>query len=208
MLDHILLHLETKADPRGFPEPHKMTAKLGVSMLVMYEFSRNRYLVFDEASQGQIVGRLLAADWITGYDLLGYVFPTIFATSPEEFRLDHRFRYLSSRTNCFLRRLAMGMGLVPDACVDLYKKINLNTLIENTVGRLVANHGYETPIAMQASNWAAGISHAMDSAVAQVELAVFIEKHGYVIGDDGVKISMRSNMRGPLEDAAFLGRQG
>lgn len=207
MIDHVLLHIEVAKDPRKLQGGWKNTAELGICLAVLYEWSKDRSIVFGPNDINQLRERLTMADWISGFNLLNFAYPIMWGKSWNEFRMGNFFRPMSARTNDLVQRILLGMGLIPDAIPDAAATWTLKAIGKGTIGRAPSGTGIEAGISAALGNWPAAVSYALDSVSVLTELIRFTEKYGYVIhGENNTVVNLRNmGPRSPLQDAAFLG---
>lgn len=196
MLDHVCLWAEPGRNPDGLWDKPQ---EIGAACVCLYDFSRDRFTLFGGNDLGQLRERAVMADWISGYDLLDFVYPLLWGQSWDDFRAGGYFRQLGPRTNDLLRRLQMAAGLNPDSDRQARGRWPLASLCVATLGRGPA--GTNAWHYFQHDNWPAVASFALDGCAVVRDLVLFVERYGYLLDGGHGRLEMRhAGPRSPVAD--------
>jgi len=90
---------------------------------------------------------------------------------------------LKSKTNDILQRIWRALGLDDDAVdfTELHKGWSLDTVTRGTFGVGKIGYGGDAPKWFQAGEWARVTNYCADDVALERDLAIFVDKYGYVI---------------------------
>lgn len=205
-MDHVVLAVQVAQAPpagkNGLPDWEVSPRGLGVSLSVLYEFRRDRFLVFGPDDCGQLAQRLLVADLVSGHNILRWDLPLLWDADFDGFRAGAAFRQLSSRAGDLIRRVCLGMQGVPDAVSDMHVLWTLDALAQGTLGKRRVGTGVEAGKFLAEGNWPAAVSYALDDCTLVRDLCSFADRYGYLIhGPGNCRVDLRAAaMRSPLRD--------
>jgi len=170
------------------------TDKLGISVAVVYEFKSDRYLVYGDTPQEEerLQRRLMKADRISGFNIWKFDFPCIFRLPGRE-----RVFPLLSKTDDLLRRIWLSLGLDPESFGAKHRGWGLDNVAMSTIGQGKTGNGADAPKWYQAGDWAKLVEYCMDDVRIERDLALFVDKYGYVlnrhVGEGALKLSPWEN---------------
>lgn len=178
--DHIVVDVEIQKTIEETSGGWNATDKLGVSVGVVYEFLSDRFRIFGPGDVPALRERLLKADRISGFNIWRFDFPVIFGLPGRE-----RVEALRPKTNDILLRIWRSLGLSTEEFSSLHKGWNLSAVMQGTFGVGKIGYGGDAPKWFQAGLWAKLTNYCVDDVALERDLAVFVERYGYVIGPTG-----------------------
>lgn len=177
--DHIVVDVEIQKTIEETPGGWDATDRLGVSVAVVYEFLTDRYKIYLKDDVEALRQRLLDADRISGFNIWKFDFPVIFGLPGRE-----RVHELGPKTNDILRRIWIAMGLDPDNFSKAHANCGLNRVACGTLGQTKSGFGGDAPKWYQQGRLADVINYCMDDVRIERDLAVFVERYGFVVHDE------------------------
>jgi DEAD/DEAH box helicase domain-containing protein len=189
MIDHVVVDVEIKQTIEETPGGWDATDKLGVSCAVVYEFKTDRFRVFGDRDEdlGRLRERLIKADKISGFNIWKFDFPVIFGL-PGRMRAE----FLREKTNDILRRIWRDSGLDPDSFSKAHGGFKLDDISRHLFGVGKVANGAEAPVMYKRGDWGALVNYCVDDVTLERDLTLFVEKHGFVIGRDGVPVYLNN----------------
>lgn len=177
MEDHIVVDVEIQKTIEETPGGWDATDKLGVACAVVYEFAGDRFRIYGPEDVPRLRERLLRADRISGYNIHRFDFPVIWGL-PNRGRVEE----LKPKTNDLLQRIWRALGLDDDAVdfTELHKGWSLDSVTKGTLGVGKIGYGGDAPKWYQAGEWARVANYCADDVALERDLAVFVDKYGFV----------------------------
>ncbi len=176
MKDWIVVDVEIQKTIEETPGGWDATDKLGVAVACVWEFQGERMRVYGPDDVGALRERLLKADRISGFNIWKFDFPVIFALPGRE-----RVTALLPKTDDILRRIWQARGLDADAWSGAHAGWNLDLVATGTLGIGKIGHGADAPKWYQAGLVQKVVNYCADDVAIERDLAVFIDRYGYVI---------------------------
>jgi len=187
MIDHVVVDVEIQKTIEETPGGWDATDKLGVSCAVVYEFKTDRFLVYGDKPHEleALRSRLNKAEKISGFNIWKFDFPVIFGLPGRQ-----RYEPLRSRTNDILRRIWRDKGLDCDGFSKSHGGYRLDDISHQLFGRGKVANGAEAPKMYQSGNWGELVNYCIDDVKLERDLTVFVERHGFIIGRDGMPVHL------------------
>lgn len=179
MTDHIVVDVEIQRTIEETPGGWDSTDKLGVSVAVVYEFLTDRFRVYGPSDVPALRDRLLQSDRISGYNIWKFDFPVIWGLPGRE-----RYEPLRGKTNDLLCRIWKSLGLSVNEFSNLHKGWGLDAVARGTLGVGKSGYGGDAPKWFQAGNWARLVDYCVDDVRLERDLAIFMDRYGYVNNRD------------------------
>lgn len=177
MKDWVVVDIEIKKEIGEDGLGWRDTDKLGVSCAVVYEFNTDRYRVYGDTDDelGLLQKRLAQADRVTGYNSRRFDLPVIFQT------IDMVPIKFVSSSDDLLRRIWASLGLDLNTFTKAHGGLGLDAVAEATIGARKTGNGADAPKLYKAGRWAELIDYCMNDVKVTRDLALFIDKRGYII---------------------------
>lgn len=190
MIDHVVVDVEIKHTIEETPGGWDATDKLGVAVAVVYEFKTDRFRVFgpDNGDLMALRERLDRADKISGFNIWKFDFPVIYGLSGRG-----RAEHLRPKTNDILRRIWRDKGLDPDNFSKAHGGNKLDDIAKALFGIGKIAEGSLAPKWFQEGKIAKVINYCIDDVTLERDLTLFVEKHGFIIGKDGVPVYLNND---------------
>jgi DEAD/DEAH box helicase domain-containing protein len=176
MQDHVVVDVEIQKTIEETPGGWDATDKLGVAVACLYEFRGDRMRIFGPEDVDALKDRLLSADRISGFNIYRFDFPVIWGLPGRE-----RVVLLKDKTNDLLMRIWQALGLEEDKFSDLHKGWGLDVVVKGTLGKGKIGYGGDAPKWYQAGQWGRVANYCADDVALERDLAVFVDRYGYVV---------------------------
>lgn len=190
MIDHVVVDVEIKQTIEETPGGWDATDKLGVAVAVVYEFKTDRFRIFgpDDSDLMALRERLDRADKISGFNIWKFDFPVIYGL-PGRLRVEH----LRPKTNDILRRIWRDKGLDPDNFSKGHGGYKLDDIMQSTFGVGKIGDGASAPKWYKEGKLSKVINYCVDDVALERDLALFVERHGFVLGRDRTPVYLDNN---------------
>jgi DEAD/DEAH box helicase domain-containing protein len=181
-MDHVVVDVEIQKTIEETPGGWDATDKLGVACAVVYEFQKDRYVVYGHTDDDlyRLKDRLLAADRVSGYNIWKFDFPVIWQI-PARLRVEE----MRGKTDDLLARIWEALGLNPERFSEAHKGWSLDDVASGTLLERKTGYGGDAPKWFQAGNWAKLVSYCIQNVKLERDLTQFVDKYGFVRHSDG-----------------------
>lgn len=178
MEDHIVVDVEIQKTIEETPGGWDSTDKLGVACACVYEFKTDRMRIYGPEDVEALKERLLKADRISGYNIYRFDFPVIWGLPARG-----RVLELKEKTNDLLMRIWNAIGLEEDAIdfTELHKGWSLDIVTKGTFGVGKIGYGGDAPKWFQSGQWGRVANYCADDVALERDLAVFVDRYGFVV---------------------------
>jgi DEAD/DEAH box helicase domain-containing protein len=183
--DHIVVDVEIQKTIEELPGGWNDTDKMGVAVAVVYEFNTDRFRIFGQNDVEALKQRLLKADRISGYNIWRFDFPVIWGLPSRE-----RVPELQSKTNDLLLRIWRSLGLPLDQFSKAHGGWKLDQVMRATFGIGKIGNGADAPKWFQAGELLRVANYCVDDVSLERDLAAFVDRYSYVIGQDGRRLDI------------------
>lgn len=200
MQDHVVFDIEIQKTIEELPDGWNSTELMGVSVACVWEYRTRRMLTYGPEDIVALKTRLLYANRITSFNGWNFDYPVVWGVGKEEWRKRDGFVFpivseikteLLPKTNDLLRRIWKALDLDPD-CFDkrTHGGWGLDVVAQNTLGVGKTGYGGYAPQWFQAGQWARLVTYCADDVALTRDLSDFIDRYGYVIGENGLKVRL------------------
>lgn len=192
-MDHVVVDVEiqrTIEEVGGWDA----TEKMGVAVACVWEYAGRRMRVYGPDDVPALRERLLAADRISGYNILNFDFPVIWGTSKAGWReLDNGSMVLpafgqglktvlKSKTDDMLRRIWTALGIDPDNYRHgTHGSCKLDDVAGTTLKVRKIGNGADAPRWYQAGQVQRVVNYCADDVAIERDLTDFVDQYGYVV---------------------------
>lgn len=189
-MDHIVVDVEIQntIDQVGGWDA---TEKMGVAVACVWQYRGQRMRIYGPEDVPALRERLLAADRISGYNILNFDFPVIWGVEKQRWINDasvgveqHRYglrRHLMERTDDLLRRIWRAQGFDPDRWQAGMGGTKLDDVAGATLGTHKIGNGADAPKWYQAGLVQRVANYCADDVALERDLCDFVERYGYVL---------------------------
>lgn len=177
--DHVVLDVEIQKCIGQDGLTWADTDKVGVSVAVLYEFNTDRFRIYGPNDINALQARLMLASKISGFNTWKFDFPVVWGLHGKD-----RVKILSKTSNDILQRIWVALGLDPDNFeVKTHGGWNLNNVVSGTLHRSISKiaSGEQAPIWFQQGDLWKVINYCLDDVALERDLAMFVDKHSYVV---------------------------
>ncbi len=152
--------------------------EMGVSVLVIFDYSTMRYRVFDDTNHNQAMQILDGYDLVVGFNTVGFDWKLLNATYPPA---SGTFKRISQDYD-ILREIWISLGLDPDHFdSSTHGGYKLDDVAHETIGLSKSGNGAHAAILYQAGKWSELVDYCIQDVKVEKELFEFCAKYGYVI---------------------------
>lgn len=176
MSDWIVVDVEIQKTIEETSGGWDATNLLGVACAVVYEFSTDAFRVYGPDDVERLRDRLLAADRVSGYNIWKFDYPVIWGLPGRERKME-----MLPKTDDLLRRIWQAQGLNPETFSRFHGGTSLDVIAVATIGQAKTGFGGDAPKWFQAGQWAKLVDYCINDVKMERDLAVFVEKNGYVL---------------------------
>lgn len=197
-MDHIVVDVEIQKTIEETPGGWDATDKLGVAVACVWEYQTQRMRVYGPDDVPNLQDRLLAADRISGYNILNFDYPVIFGINKKDWidgvissvlytdpdtavTLQWVKDKLKSKTNDILRRIWIAQGFNPDVWTPGMGGSKLDDIASATIGASKIGNGADAPKWYQAGQIQRVVNYCADDVAIERDLTDFVDRYGYVI---------------------------
>lgn len=181
-MDKIVFDVEIQKTIEETPGGWESTHLLSVSVCVVYEYLTQRFRIYGPDDGDALRQRLLKADELIGFNIVGFDLPVIFGFSKAAWLHAPLRAELLPRCNDLLRRIWQGLGHDPDVFnKDTHGGWGLDAVAQGTLGVGKIGYGGDAPKWYQAGQWARVVNYCADDVALERDLSDFIDRYGYVI---------------------------
>lgn len=182
-MDHVVVDVEIQKTIEELPGGWDATDKMGVACACVWEFQTERMRVYGPGDVKALKARLLKADKISGYNIWRFDFPVIWGLPARE-----RVEALRLKTNDLLGWIWRSLGLSEEQFSDLHKGWGLDAVMRGTFGVGKIGYGGDAPKWFQSGDWAKVVNYCADDVALERDLAVFMERFGFVVNGNTGKV--------------------
>lgn len=196
-MDHVVVDVEIQKTIEETPGGWDATDKLGVAVACVWEYSGARMRVYGPDDVEALQERLLAADRISGYNILNFDFPVIWGVAKPDWidqsrlsnpqlkeRASVKARLLP-KTDDMLRRIWQALGLDPDNFQGrTHGGYSLDKVAWATLDAGKIGHGEDAPKWYQAGQVQRVVNYCADDMALERDLTDFVDRYGYVLVND------------------------
>jgi len=176
MNDWIVVDVEIQKTIEETPGGWDATDLLGVACAVVYEFKGDNFRVYGPNDVERLRERLLAADRVSGYNIWKFDYPVIWGLPGRERKME-----MLPKTDDLLRRIWQAQGLNPETFSKFHGGTSLDIVAGETINQRKSGFSGDAPKWFQAGEWAKLVDYCINDVKIERDLALFVEKHGYVI---------------------------
>lgn len=177
-MDHVVVDVEIQKEVNSLPRRWDDTHLMGVGCAVVYEFGADRFRIYGPGDENALQDRLLAADRISGYNILQFDFPVIWQL-PRGTALPPA---LEAKTDDLMLRIFDALRLPEDGPHRGKKGFTLDAVVKATLpgrpGKIA--HGSQAPAMFQEGRFAELHTYCLDDVALERDLCRWIEDNGYV----------------------------
>lgn len=149
--------------------------EMGISVLVIFDYSTMRYRVFDDKNKDEAVHILNTYDLVVGFNTVGFDWKLIKATWPTK-------AARVSKDYDILREIWIAQGLDPDHFdMKTHGGFKLDDVAFDTIGMRKTANGALAPVMFQAGQFAELTDYCLEDVRIERTLFEFAAEHGYVI---------------------------
>ena len=198
-MDWVVFDVEIQKTIESLPRGWDQTEDMGVAVACLWEMRSERMRIYGPNELEELRSRLLRADRISGFNIWKFDYPVVWgyskkewstvpgpATLFEETSADNLKRLLAPKTDDALRRIWQSLGLNPDVFSDAHKGWGLDAVAKWTLNAGKIGNGADAPKWYQAGEIQRVASYCADDVALERDLALFIEKYGYVVNNGKV----------------------
>lgn len=195
-IDHVVVDVEIQKTIEETPGGWDATDQLGVAVACVWEYRTQRMRVYGPEELSTLQERLLAADRISGFNILNFDFPVIWKTNKQEWLDLGSGAYvargvLRKKTDDMLRRIWLAKGLDPDRFnKDTHGGVGLDAIASATLGAKKIGYGGDAPVWYQAGLIQKVANYCADDVALERDLTDFVDKYGYVLLSDGTRLEI------------------
>lgn len=179
--DHVVVDVEIQKTIEQLPGGWNDSDKMGVAVAVVYEFLTDRFRIYGPDDVPALRERLLKADRISGYNIWRFDFAVIWGL-PKGAPLPPELR---AKTNDILLRIWRSLGLSTETFTKAHGGWKLDQVAHATLGVGKIGNGADAPKWWQAGQQLKVANYCVDDVTIERDLAIFVDKFGYVVGQDG-----------------------
>lgn len=181
-IDHVVVDVEIQRTIEDTPGGWEATDKLGVAVACLWEYRTQRIRVYGPDDVLALRERLLAADRISGYNILNFDFPVIWGVSKADWMHNSEPKLaLFLKCNDLLRRIWVAHGLNPDVWQPGMGVAKLDDIAGATIGARKIGNGADAPKWYQAGQIQRVVNYCADDVAIERDLVDFVDRYGYVI---------------------------
>jgi DEAD/DEAH box helicase domain-containing protein len=186
MEDHVVLDVEIQKCIGEDGLTWEDTDKVGVSVAVLYEFNTDRFRIYGPSDVKALQARLMLATKISGFNTWAFDFPVVWGYPRRQ-----KVECLNHSSNDILRRIWIALGVDPD---NFHPKTHggwsLNNVVAGTLHKTISKiaSGEQAPIWYQQGEIWKVINYCIDDVALERDLALFVDKHGYVVNGKTNKV--------------------
>lgn len=194
-MNHIVVDVEIQKTIGETPGGWDATDKLGVAVACVWEYQGQRMRIFGPDDRKVLQDRLLRADKISGFNIWGHDFPTIWGISRPDWDISIRrndadfvlFRHelrkiLLPKTNDILRRIWLSLGLDADHFSPrTHGGYSLDRIVQALFNSSKIGYGGDAPKWFQEGQWARVANYCADDVALERDLTDFVDRYGYII---------------------------
>lgn len=191
-MDHVVVDVEIQRTIEETPGGWDATDQLGVAVACVWEYTTQRMRVYGPNDVLALRDRLLAADRISGYNILNFDFPVIWGISKKDWlrqdKIDEKSVKVNAirgelipHTNDILRRIWVAQGFNPDIYQSGMGGSKLDDIASATIGTKKIGNGADAPKWYQAGLIHKVINYCADDVAIERDLTDFVDRYGYVI---------------------------
>ncbi len=176
MIDHVVFDVEIQVNPEELPNRWADKHLMKVGMAALWEFRTDRMRVYGPEDVQALQARLLKADRVSGFNQRDFDCPVVWGipdgqTSPE-------LQAVQAKCDDVLQRIWRALG-----CRE--KGWKLEQIAPATLNVQKVGNGADAPGLFQSGQWGKLCNYVCDDVAIERDLAVFVERHGFVIGEAG-----------------------
>lgn len=180
-MDHVVVDVEiakTIEEVGGWGHTHLM----GVGVACVWEYATRRMRVYGPEDVLALQDRLLAADRVSGFNILNFDYPVIWGLGKKEWMTHELRSRLLPKTDDMLRRIWQTLGLNPDSFGYHHQGWGLDAVCTHTLpgapGKI--GHGAEAPKWFQKGLVQKVVNYCADDVALERDLTDHVEQHGWV----------------------------
>lgn len=198
MEDHVVVDVEIAKTIEQVEGGWNATDKLGVAVVCLWEYRTQRMRIYGPGDVELLRERLLAADRISGYNILNFDFPVIWGVNKkvwmdgsaigsqnftDEVMITTRLlkAKLLPKTNDLLRRIWEALGINPNNGPGGIKGTKLDDIAGATLKMGKIGNGADAPVWYQAGNIQKVANYCADDVALERDLTDYVDRYGYVI---------------------------